>query len=253
MILYFSGTGNSKYVASRIAEATSEKIFSIEDCIRVNNYKFDLDENENLGIICPTYFFGVPVIVKDFFKRAKINCNGNNYVYGVTTCGGFSGGTLDMLEELLKNINIELKAKFDIVMVDTWTPSYDVSDLKSNEEVQKKSEVRIDFIIKKIMGKKAGTFQSKKLPGFIVKRVYFSYDKACSTKYFTVNNDCTGCGMCEVKCPCGAIEVKNGKPVWKSEKCILCLRCLHNCPKAAIEYKKKTKKHGQYINPNVKV
>ena len=148
-----------------------------------------MDENENLGIICPTYFFGVPVIVKEFFKKATIKCAGNNYVYAITTCGGFSGGTLDKLEELLKDINIELKAKFDIVMVDTWTPSYDVSDLKSNEDINKKSEVRIDFIIKKIMGKKTGNFQSKKLPGFIVKRGYSSYDKARSTRYFTVNRD----------------------------------------------------------------
>ena len=43
MILYFSGTGNSKYVASRIKDATDDEIFSIEDCIKVNNYKFSLD------------------------------------------------------------------------------------------------------------------------------------------------------------------------------------------------------------------
>lgn len=253
MILYFSGTGNSKYVASRIKDATGDEFFSIEDCIKVNNYKFSLDEGESLGIICPTYFFGVPVIVEDFLKRVRFTLKGDNYIYAVTTCGGFSGGTLTRIEELLKNNNLELKAKYDITMVDTWTPSYDVSDLKANEEVQKKSEVRLDLIIKKIIGKKDGNFQNKTLPNFICKRVYASYDKARCTKYFSVNKDCIGCGMCEVKCPSGAIKIKDGKPIWKSEKCNLCLRCLHNCPKNAIAYKKKTKKHGQYINPNVKV
>ena len=90
MILYFSGTGNSKYVASRIKDSTDDEIFSIEDCIKVNNYKFSLDEGESLGIICPTYFFGVPVIVEDFLKRvrftgvfqntldaAKLSCDNN--------------------------------------------------------------------------------------------------------------------------------------------------------------------------------
>ena len=169
MILYFSGTGNSKYVASRIKDATDDEIFSIEDCIKVNNYKFSLDEGESLGIICPTYFFGVPVIVEDFLKRVRFTLKGDNYIYAVTTCGGFSGGTLTRIEELLKNTNLELKAKYDITMVDTWTPSYDVSDLKANEEVQKKSEVRLDLIIKKIIGKKEGNFQSKTLPNFICK------------------------------------------------------------------------------------
>ena len=80
MILYFSGTGNSKYVASRIKDATDDEIFSIEDCIKVNNYKFSLDEGESLGIICPTYFFGVPVIVEDFLKRVRFTRNIINYL-----------------------------------------------------------------------------------------------------------------------------------------------------------------------------
>lgn len=35
--------------------------------------------------------------------------------------------------------------------------------------------------------------------------------------------------------------------------CVMCLGCLHRCPKFAIQYGKNTKKHGQYTNPNVKI
>lgn len=251
MILYFSGTGNSKYVASRIGEVTDDKIFSIEDCIKVNNYVFSLDEGENLGIVCPTYFFGIPIIVKEFLEKIKVTLSEDNYIYEVVTYGTFSGDALKQIDDLL--CNIRFNAKYDIKMVDTWTPTYDVSNLAVNEEINKKSEVKLDLIIRKILGRKNGNFQSKALPTFLCKKVYSSYDKARHTKYFSVNNDCIGCGMCEVKCPSRAIKIKDGKPVWKSEKCNLCLRCLHNCPRKAIEYKKKTKKHGQYTNPNVKV
>ena len=34
MILYFSGTGNSKYVAQRMAEALNQSLLSMNDCIR---------------------------------------------------------------------------------------------------------------------------------------------------------------------------------------------------------------------------
>ena len=37
MILYFSATGNSKYVAKRIAQACSEESLSIVDCMRQKN------------------------------------------------------------------------------------------------------------------------------------------------------------------------------------------------------------------------
>ena len=34
MVLYFTGTGNSRYIASRIAEALSEELFSINERIK---------------------------------------------------------------------------------------------------------------------------------------------------------------------------------------------------------------------------
>lgn len=37
-----------------------------------------------LGIVCPTYLFDIPVIVKN-----KNKSSGNNYAYGVTTYGGY--------------------------------------------------------------------------------------------------------------------------------------------------------------------
>ena len=47
--------------------------------------------------------------------------------------------------------------------------------------------------------------------------------------------------------------MRDKKPVWVKDKCVMCLGCLHRCPKFAIQYEDKTKTHGQYTNPNVKV
>lgn len=68
MILYFSATGNCKYIAACIAQATEQEMVSIVDCIRENRYIF---ENEMIGIISPTYYWGLPNIVRDFLKRAS--------------------------------------------------------------------------------------------------------------------------------------------------------------------------------------
>ncbi|MDY5082979.1 MAG: EFR1 family ferrodoxin, partial [Candidatus Limivicinus sp.] len=75
------------------------------------------------------------------------------------------------------------------------------------------------------------------------------------TKNLHVENACIGCGLCARKCPVQAIEMKNKTPVWVKDKCVMCLGCLHRCPKFAIQYGngKATKKHGQYVNPHVKV
>ena len=40
MILYFSATGNGKYISEQIAEKTNETCMSIVDCIREDKYVF---------------------------------------------------------------------------------------------------------------------------------------------------------------------------------------------------------------------
>ena len=62
MILYFSATGNCKYVASRLRAALEQEAVSIVDCMQRGEYSFTGDQ---IGIVSPTYFWGLPSIVKE--------------------------------------------------------------------------------------------------------------------------------------------------------------------------------------------
>lgn len=53
MILYFSATGNCKYVAVRLSEVLNQEPIAITDCIREGRYAF---EDESIGIVSPTYY-----------------------------------------------------------------------------------------------------------------------------------------------------------------------------------------------------
>ena len=65
MILYFSATGNCKYVAERLAQ--SAEIVSIVDCIREKRSTF---ADDIIGIVSPTYDWGLPSIVREFLETA---------------------------------------------------------------------------------------------------------------------------------------------------------------------------------------
>ena len=88
MILYFSATGNSKYVATRLIQFEKQELLSIVDCIRNDQYTFS---DKTIGIISPTYDFGLPSIVKEFLERASFQTEYLYYIASYGTTPGASG------------------------------------------------------------------------------------------------------------------------------------------------------------------
>lgn len=252
MVIYFSATGNSKYVAYSMAKKFNEEVFSIDELIKNNCYEIVLKKDEKLGIITPTYFWGLPSIVKEYLSKLKIICNKNNYIYSIATYGTTSGQTGDMINNLLSKNNISLNAKYSVKMPDVWTPIFNLTNKKVINKKLEKSEFEINKIILNINILKNGDYQKNKIPKILVKCYYPLYEEKRKTKHLCVSDKCISCGLCAKKCPVNAIKLVNGKPLWVKEKCVMCLGCLHRCPKFAIQYENKTKNHGQYINPNIK-
>jgi Pyruvate/2-oxoacid:ferredoxin oxidoreductase delta subunit/flavodoxin len=254
MIFYFSATGNSKYVASQITSQTNEDIISITDCIKNNQFIFDVKPDERIGFITPTYFWGLPLIVNDFLSQVKFSIQGSDipYIYHIATYGTTTGQSGRFVNNYLRKAGLSLSGRFCVKMPDTWTPMFDLSNKEKVERINQNAEKEIEEVTEKIKHRQKGDFSRGKIPLLFVKIYYPFYEKYRKTKNFTVEYTCIGCELCAKKCPVGAIEMQNNRPVWVKSKCIICLGCLHHCPKFSIQYGKNTKKHGQYINPNVK-
>ena len=252
MILYFSATGNCKYVATRISEKTGDLIFAIDDCIKADHYAFELKENESIGIVSPTYDWGLPSIVREYLNKITFQTNGFHYTFFVATYGTTCGQTARMTNEFMEKKGLPIAARFSVKMPDTWTPIFDLSDKVKVKKTNEAAETEIDFVIDKITSCATGDFMKNKMPYLAVKMMYQNYENVRKTKNLRVEDTCIGCGLCAKKCPVQAIDIVNHKPEWIKEECVMCLRCLHRCPKFAIQYGNKTKNHGQYVNPNVK-
>ena len=65
MISYFSGTGNSRYIAEVINSVIEDKLVSINECLK-NNLIVSLEQQ--YIIVCPTYAWRIPRVVEQFIR-----------------------------------------------------------------------------------------------------------------------------------------------------------------------------------------
>ena len=105
MIFYYSGTGNSLWVAQVIGKYQNERLIDISLELKKNKqeYVYELEKKEKIGFVFPTYSWAPPKIVEDFIKKIKFNGYKQNYLFSVYTCGTDSGCMSKYLDNMFKD------------------------------------------------------------------------------------------------------------------------------------------------------
>jgi len=241
MIYYFSGTGNSKWVAEEVAKGTDDVAVNIIELLKTGEKQTSVKKGENIGIIFPVYAWQAPEIVTKFVKTIKYD--DSNFVYAICTCGEEIGLTI---KKLAKNIKID--SGYSIIMPNNYILGFDIdSEEVEKEKIGNATKLLLEIIENIKEKEKIFDIHTGKMCGLKSNFANYFFNKfGRGTKEFRVEEQCVSCGLCEEVCPTECIKLIDGKPIW-TNNCLLCLACLNYCPEKAIQYGNGTKNKGRYF------
>lgn len=234
MIYYFSGTGNSKWVAEQLAAKTGDTAVNL-----VGQKEPQATDGQTIGIVFPVHAWGVPEPVQEFVRKLK---GKPAFSFGVCTCGGEAGDAMQKLRGMYPVDSI-----YSIALPNNYVMG---SALESEESIMRKvanAKEKFDTIAAQIIAREpVSDVHTGNLAWLKSNLLNLGFNFAArSTKPFFVTDKCISCGQCARDCPAQTITMVAGKPTW-GKKCYMCTACINLCPTQAIEYGKGTAARGRY-------
>lgn len=253
-LFYFSGTGNSLHLTSRLSE-------QIEDSVTVSMATDASIKQEKLlgtvGFIFPVHAFSLPKAVEAFIKN--LTFDEDTYIFAIATRMGSSCKVFQEINKILEKQKVKLSAHWFVDMPNNYLTLLPLSDEEKVLEINKEADVKLNEIAT-IVNEQKKCFEKDSHYSFLETNILFPmlskvYKK---TNYFGLENKfhvedtCNNCSLCKNICLSSKIQMKDDKPYWQKDvKCYHCLACIHYCPKQAIQLSKKTKKIGRYHHQEV--
>lgn len=227
-ICYFTATGNCLYVAKEIGGT----LLSIPQLMKQDSIEI---EDDKVGIVAPCYAGEMPMMVKEFIKKAHIK---TDYLFFLYTYGMGYGQAFFHVKNACEQAGLKLAYINAIQMVDNYLPGFEMQD-QINTLPKKNVEGQLEKVISDISEGKttdlhqtaAGKAQMAMYKKMLAERIL----KKDTAQGYIVNDNCIRCGICARVCPADNISVTD--KVRFLDKCEVCYACLHNCPQNAIHMK----------------
>lgn len=251
MIIYYSGTGNSRYCAEYLGFTLDDEVVDAFKYMR-SGIAPNFFSDEPWVFVSPTYCWRLPHIFEEFIRNATLR--GERDAYFFLTCGSGIGNAGQYLEELCKEKNFRFKGVIPVVMPENYIAMFDAPTKEVAEKIVRiakrplRKGAHLIHTIRAFEPMKVNLLDKIK-SGPVNPLFYKLFVKA---KPFYATDACVGCKKCEKSCVMNNITVKGGKPVW-GEKCTHCMACICGCPTEAIEYGRKSKGKPRYQCKEYKV
>lgn len=253
-IAYYSGSGNTQYVALLLRKFLSAR-YDVSTFFIKKNKRMD-NNFDALILGMPVYAYMPPLTVMDFLNTLV---GEKRPVFIFITKGLISGNAGRVASFLLRKRGFIIKGVRDILMADSLFILLAKEDsilqkimLLPNMNIEKRVQKFALYVEKKLFVEDKERIPRTKfyVPiTYFIAKIFWKKEREWQTKFFA-DERCDTCGACVGLCPTNNIAIRDGIVLW-GEDCDFCLRCLHRCPKRAIQIGRYTKKSIRYRGPSL--
>lgn len=235
---FFSGTGNTEKIANIMKQKLTELNVNIET-YNITSYdtrleSIDIDKYDGVIFGFPIYSMRAPRVCRQWIE--KLDGRGKK-CFVFFTYGGFGKQPAHYyIKKLLNEHDFKLLGTAEFLGAHTFNyAGWQAVESRPNQSDYKVAEEFCDIIYNKLMSNNEcevnqfdkPMFSEEQLDGFEKYRF-----KAVSQLPSREGESCSMCGLCEELCPTKAMDSVNG--IADKDKCILCLRCIANCPEQVL-------------------
>ena len=240
MILYFSGTGNSRHAAEKLAELTRDEARPLAEGMASAKPRAVNSKNP-LVFVCPVHYGKLPKIVEEYIERTPFT--GSKEAFFIVTCSGSVGSAEKQVLKLCSKKGLRFRGFLSLLMPENDIIDKTATPKEKAAELIAKADETLERIAGQIHRNEMLRYEEPAGGGRSALENLFSPFKGA--KGFTVSVGCDGCGKCAELCPVKNVTLQNGKPQWGAN-CTRCTACINGCPHGAIEYKNKTQGKERY-------
>jgi len=245
LTIYFSGTGNSKYVAELFARKMDWACHSIEENL---DFSALFAAHETIAFCYPIYMSRVPSIMRKFVKQYMSALKGKKIIIFCTQLLLSGDGARAFAALFEKNhVNVIYAEHFFMPnnvnnMAILPMPS-EKTIKKCAERAQRKMQ-KVCANIQSGKVKKRGFTPVGRLLG-LPQGVFIHATERRANNNIRIDDSCTKCGVCVAICPTKNLIFADGK-VASTQNCTMCYRCINKCPKKSINVVFRGKVKKQY-------
>jgi ferredoxin len=248
LTLYFSGTGNSKFVAELFTAEMGGECLSIEEDV---DFSALLTAADAVAFVYPIYASRPPRIFREFIQEHRSGLLNKDLII-LCTQMGFSGDGARSLTDLLD------RNTHRVLYAEHLTMPNNINNLfvfprtgeKRAIRLQKAARRKVRRIAENIrtgVVKKRGFSPLSRLLG-LIQGAFVPLMDRMSIDSVHIGEECTGCGLCVRRCPMHNLSLEGGRAAAHGD-CTECYRCINLCPERAVHIYFQKKVKWQYRGP----